>query len=59
MFLFQQMIADLENNLLTVDSGLTHDGSAPSADEEMSPTTRVDRLRGDTCPYVCPQIGLN
>ena len=20
---------------------------------------RVDRLRGDTCPYVCPQIGLN
>ena len=21
--------------------------------------TRVDRLRGDTCPYVCPQTGLN
>ena len=20
---------------------------------------RVDRLRGDTCPYVCPQTGLN
>ena len=21
--------------------------------------SRVDRLRGDTCPYVCPQTGLN
>ena len=20
---------------------------------------RVDRLHGDTCPYVCPQTGLN
>ena len=20
---------------------------------------RVDRLQGDTCPYVCPQTGLN
>ena len=23
------------------------------------PSTRVDRLSGDTCPYVCPQTGLN
>ena len=23
------------------------------------PQARVDRLRGDTCPYVCPQTGLN
>ena len=21
--------------------------------------SRVDRLRGDICPYVCPQTGLN
>ena len=33
--------------------------------EETSPvkklktTSRVDRLRGDTCPHVCPQTGLN
>ena len=29
----------MQDNLLTVDSGLIHDGSAPSANEEMSPTT--------------------
>ena len=24
-----------------------------------SSVTRVDRLSGDACPYVCPQTGLN
>ena len=37
--LIQRLIAHLEDNLLIVDSGLIYDGSAPSADEEMSPTT--------------------
>ena len=36
--LFQRLIAHLEDNLLTINSDLIHDGSAPSADEEMSPT---------------------
>ena len=29
----------MEDKLLTVSTGLIHDGSAPSVDEEMSPTT--------------------
>ena len=27
--------------------------------EQKEDVTRVDRLRGNTCPYVCPQTGLN
>lgn len=37
--LFQRIIAHLEDNLLTIDSGLTHDGSPVTDNEEMSPTT--------------------
>ena len=37
--LFQRIIAHLEDNLLTVDSGLLHDGEPVEQNEEMSPTT--------------------
>ena len=37
--LFQRIIAHLEDNLLTVDSGLIHDGAPIDQNEEMSPTT--------------------
>ena len=37
--LFQRIIAHLEDNLLTVDSGLLHDGAPVEQNEEMSPTT--------------------
>ena len=37
--LFQRIIAHLEDNLLTVASGIHHDGAAVAADEVMSPTT--------------------
>ena len=40
--LFQRIVAHLDDNLLTVESGLAHDGAVPTADEEMSPT--VERL---------------
>ena len=40
--LFQRIVAHLDDNLLTVESGLQHDGAAPTSDEEMSPT--VERL---------------
>ena len=40
--LYQRIIAHLEDNLLTRDSGLQHDGAAVTQDEEMSPT--VERL---------------
>ena len=40
--LFQRIIAHIEDNLLTVESGIHHDGAALTADEEMSPT--VERL---------------
>ena len=39
---FQRIIAHLEDNLLTVESGLIHDGAAPTSNEEMSPT--LERL---------------
>ena len=37
--LYQRIIAHLEDNLLTVESGLLHDGEAATVDEELSPTT--------------------
>lgn len=37
--LFQRIIAHLEDNLLTTESGLLHDGSVVTENEEMSPTT--------------------
>ena len=37
--LFQRIIAHLEDNLLTVESGLIHDGTEATEDEMMSPTT--------------------
>ena len=37
--LYQRIVAHLEDNLLTVDSDLTHDGEKPTEDEEISPTT--------------------
>ena len=37
--LFQRIIAHLEDNLLTTESGLTHDGAPITENEEMSPTT--------------------
>ena len=40
--LFQRIVAHLDDNLLTVASGVTHDGARMTADEEMSPT--VERL---------------
>ena len=39
---FQRIIAHLEDNLLTIESKLIHDGAAPTTDEEMSPT--LERL---------------
>ena len=36
--LFQRIIAHLEDNLLTVDSNIIHDGAAPAEDETLSPT---------------------
>ena len=39
---FQRIIAHLEDNLLTIESKLIHDGAAPMTDEEMSPT--LERL---------------
>ena len=35
---YQRIIAHLEDNLLTVASGLTFDGVKPTVDEELSPT---------------------
>ena len=40
--LFQRLISHLEDNLLTVASGINHDGAPVAADETMSPT--VERL---------------
>ena len=40
--LYQRIIAHLEDNLLTTESGLIHDGAAVTVNEEMSPT--VERL---------------
>ena len=40
--LFQRIIAHLDDNLLTTDSDITHDGAAPTTNEEMTPT--VERL---------------
>ena len=37
--LYQRILAHLEDNLLTTTCGLTHDGAAPPANEDMSPTT--------------------
>ena len=37
--LFQRIMAHIEDNLLTVASGLQHDGEAPTMDETISPTT--------------------
>ena len=36
---YQRIVAHLEDNLLTVASGLHHDGAVPTTDEVMSPTT--------------------
>ena len=36
--LFQRILAHLEDNLLTVESGILHDGVAPTEDEVLSPT---------------------
>ena len=36
--LYQRIIAHLEDNLITVASGIIHDGELPIADEELSPT---------------------
>ena len=35
---YQRIIAHIENNLLTVSSGLEFDGEEPTVDEELSPT---------------------
>ena len=40
--LFQRIVAHLDDNLLTTESGILHDGAALAADEEMTPT--VERL---------------
>ena len=37
--LFQRIVAHIEDNLLSTESGLTHDGALVSVNEEMSPTT--------------------
>ena len=39
---YQRIVAHLEDNLLTVASGLHHDGALPVSDEVMSPT--IERL---------------
>ena len=36
--LFQRILAHLEDNLLTVESGIIHDGAAPTENEVLSPT---------------------
>ena len=36
--LYQRIIAHLEDNLITVASGIIHDGEQPIIDEELSPT---------------------
>ena len=36
---YQRIVAHLEDNILTVASGLHHDGTLPTIDEIMSPTT--------------------
>ena len=36
--LFQRILAHLEDNLITVESGIIHDGAAPTEDEVLSPT---------------------
>ena len=40
--LYQRIIAHLDDNLLTVESGIIHDGAAVASDEEITPT--VERL---------------
>ena len=40
--LYQRIVAHMEDNLLTVESGMTHDGAVLTADEEISPT--VERV---------------
>ena len=37
--LYQRILAHLDDNLLTTTCGLTHDGAAPTVDEELSPMT--------------------
>ena len=37
--LFQRIVAHLDDNLLTVSSGIEHDGAVLTVDEDMSPTT--------------------
>ena len=39
---YQRIVAHVEDNLLTVESGIEHDGAVLTADEHMSPT--VERL---------------
>jgi len=36
---YQRIIAHLDDNLLTVASGMHHDSAVATVDEEMSPTT--------------------
>ena len=36
--LFQRIIAHLEDNLLTIESNIIHDGETPTVDETLSPT---------------------
>ena len=36
---YQRIVAHIEDNLLTVDSGLQHDGATPTSNEDLSPTT--------------------
>jgi len=36
---YQRIVAHIEDKLLTVASGLRHDGALPTVDEAMSPTT--------------------
>ena len=46
------------NKSVNIDK-IVSNGSDISDGGDIARVSRVDRLRGDTCPYVCPQIGLN
>ena len=63
---FVQFIADnVDQNVVTLDrEGTVHMMGiivtiTPGIFNNSIIVPRVDRLRGDTCPYVCPQTGLN
>ena len=56
---FQEIIALLSHIKISVCSMYFAGNAATSEKLAVSYCSRVDRLYGDTCSYICPQIWLN